>query len=210
VSLADERWRVSIDLSGCQGAGRRPGSSVVAGDLRSHFGDQVRVSSGKTHVYLYSAAADVARQAAEVAGDILARYQLTADLRLEYWDLPGERWKEAAAGLPDDADCGPNADREALNEQQRQRSARTGLAGWQVRVQMPTHAEVKALSQRLASEGWPVLLRRKYLVAGADCEEDAEALAVEIQGYSSAAAAISVQRTVFAWDPSPTALLFGP
>jgi hypothetical protein len=158
---------------------------------------------------LYSATADEARQVVQVAGDILARHQVVADLRLEYWDLVGEQWREPAAGLPDDSGCQPSA-REASNDQQRQLSARTGVAGWQVRVELPTHAEVKALSQRLISEGWPVIQRRKYLVAGADCEDDAKGLAAEIQSYSSAAAVISVKRTVIAWDPSPTSLQFGP
>jgi hypothetical protein len=210
VPVSDEFWRVNIDLSGIPREGRRRSSSTLADDLRHQLADDIRVSSGKTRLYLYGTTADAARRAAHVVEGILAQHRATAEVRLEYWDLPGQTWNETASGSPDDAAAGPHAALEAVNDQERRRSARTGIAAWQVRVELPTHAEVKALAQRLTSEGWPVIQRRKYLVAGADCEQDAEGLALEIQGYSSAAAAIRVRQTVFAWDPSPGGLQFGP
>jgi hypothetical protein len=61
---------------------------------------------------------------------------------------------------------------------------------------------VIALADRLAPGGWPVVRRRKYLVAGADCEDDADRLAQEIQGYVGAGAVIRVEQSVFNWMPN--------
>jgi hypothetical protein len=46
--------------------------------------------------------------------------------------------------------------------------------------------------------------RRKYLVAGADCEDDADRLAREIHGCVGAGAAIRVEKTLFNWMPGST------
>jgi hypothetical protein len=65
----------------------------------------------------------------------------------------------------------------------------------QVRVELASHQDVVTLAERLASEGWPVVRRRRYLVAGANCGEDANGLAQAIRGYGYADEAIRVQRT---------------
>jgi hypothetical protein len=74
------------------------------------------------------------------------------------------------------------------------------VAAWQVRVDLSSHHEVNALADRLTSGGWPVVRRRRYLVAGADCEDDADRLAQEIQGYAGSGAAVRVRKTVL-WMP---------
>jgi hypothetical protein len=177
----------------------------VAKDLRMHLGDNIRVSAGKLRVFLYADTAAAATQARVVAREVLAQHQVSADCRVEYWDLSGEAWRDAAADLPGDTAADPQAAREYhadQQRQQRQRSVADRLAGWQVRVDLPTHDDIRALADRLTSEGWPVVRRRKFLVAGADCEDDANGLAQEIQGYISPAATISVQPRPSGVDPS--------
>jgi hypothetical protein len=90
---------------------------------------------------------------------------------------------------------------------ERRKSTATGRAVWQVRVEPPSHQELKALAQRLEAEGLSVARRWRYLIAGAGCEDDAHALADQIQGYSSADTRIRVQPGVYdippvqAWVP---------
>jgi len=210
VSYADNSWRVSITFHGRPNAKRRAlDSETVAADVRSRLGDHVRVSSGKTQVYLYSDTPDAARQAELVARDVLAQHQASADCLLEYWDLLGEAWRDAGTGRPDGPGAGPQAAREYRRNRQRRRSFVVRQAGWHVRVELPTHDDLKGLAERLTSEGWEVIRQRRSLIAGAHSEEAANALAKEIRGYSSAAATISVRRSRFWWDFSPW-LIQGP
>jgi hypothetical protein len=116
----------------------------VAADLRSRLGDHVRVSSGKTQLYPYADDPDAARQAELVAQDVLAQHQVSADCRLEYWDLLGEAWRDAATGRLG-LGTGPQAAREYRRDRRRQKSFITRQAGWYVRVKMPTHDDMKAL-----------------------------------------------------------------
>jgi len=49
-----------------------------------------------------------------------------------------------------------------------------------VRVKLPSHREVVALAAHLAAQGWRVRPHRRYLIVGADCEDDAKSLAREL------------------------------
>ncbi len=208
----EEGWRVSIAVYDQPRARRKP-YRLAVDDLRGQLGDHVRVASGGPSIFLYAATASAAGEAERVARQVLPQHDVAADFRLEHWDPLEEEWQDAAAGPSDAADGLPGsaaepaacedderAVREELQERQRQRSAATGLAAWQVRVDLPSHHDVIALADRLTFGGWPVVRRRKYLVAGADCEDDADRLAREIQAYVGADAAVRVEEAVF-WMP---------
>jgi hypothetical protein len=53
------------------------------------------------------------------------------------------------------------------------------------------------LAEHLEARGCRVVRRRRYVIAGADCQDDANALAQEIGGYTSAGTVIRVQRAVY-------------
>ncbi len=208
----DEAWLVEIAVDDQSGA-RRKSYREAVDDLRGQLGDHVRVTSSGSQIFLYATTASAAREAERVAQQVLVRHNVTAEFQLERWDPVDEEWRDAEAGPPDAAaePAGAAAEpaggedeeravHEELQERERQRSAATGLAAWQVRVDLSSHHDVIALADRLTSGGWPVVRRRKYLVAGADCEDDADRLAREIQGYVAADAAVRVEKTVF-WMP---------
>jgi hypothetical protein len=84
--------------------------------------------------------------------------------------------------------------------------------GWIIHTWLTAHIQptrerlipdLMVAPQRLASEGWPVARRRKYLVAGANTEEDAEVLAQEVQGYAGAHARVTIKKAVLGWGPAP-------
>jgi len=166
----------------------------VAEDLRSHLGEHVPVSTGKAQILVYAATPDAAEEADQVARVVLAQRSLSADFRLEHWDPLEEDWLDAPDEPPDDA-AAQRAAHEHQQEQERERSAATGRAAWQVRVELASRQDVTALAERLASEGWPVVRRRKYLVTGANCEDDANGLARQIQDYGHPGTTIRVQRS---------------
>ena len=210
----DEGWRVKVSVHDQPGT-RRKSLSRSADDLRSQLGGHIRVNFSKTSIFLYAATATAAREAERVAQQVLAQGNVTANFQLEDWDPLEEEWRDTATEPPDaatepagtaepaDDEDEERAVHELLQEQERQRSVATGLAAWQVRVDLSSHRRVVDLAERLTSEGWPVVRRRKFLVAGANCRDDADGLALEIQGYVGADAAIQVQKSIFNWGPSP-------
>jgi hypothetical protein len=212
----DEGWRVRVSAYDQAGT-RRKSLSRSVDDLRSQAGDHIRVNSSKTSIFLYAATAAAARGAERVAQQVLAQANVAASFHLEHWDPVDEEWQDAAAE-PSDEETEPigpaepaddedeeRAVHERFQEQERQRSVATGLAAWQVRVDLSSHRRVVDLAERLTSEGWPVVRRRRFLVAGANCQDDADDLAQEIQGYVGADAAIRVEKAIFNWGPSPDA-----
>jgi hypothetical protein len=191
--VADD-WRIRITFPGQPRMRGKASLRTVVSDLHSHLGEEVPVSSGKAHILVYAATTGAAKEADEVARVVLAQLSLSAEIRLEHWDPLEEAWLDAPAEPPD-GDAAQRAAHENHQEQERERSAATGLAAWQVRVELASRQDVTALAERLASEGWPVVRRRKYLVAGANCEDDANGLAQRIQGYGHPGATIRVERS---------------
>ena len=212
----DEGWRVKVSVYDQPGT-RRKSLSRSVDDLRSQLGDHIRVNSRKTSIFLYAVTATAARGAERAAQQVLAQGNVAADFQLERWDPIEEEWRDTAAepsdAITEPADGAEPADdedeeravHEELQERERQRSVASGLAAWQVRVDLSSHRHVVDLAERLTSEGWPVVRRQRFLVAGANCQEDADGLALEIQGYVGADADIRVEKTIFNWGPTPDA-----
>jgi hypothetical protein len=78
-----------------------------------------------------------------------------------------------------------------------------------VRVEVPSHRDVIALAGHLAAQGWGGRRRRRYLLVGANCEDDAKGLVRELSGDGRADgdAAFRVGRVSYSFmlvDPSFT------
>jgi hypothetical protein len=72
------------------------------------------------------------------------------------------------------------AEHQRLVDTETQDSLATGQAGWEVRVELPSHRQAVRLAERLEAEGRPVIRRWKYLLVGVNNEDDASALAEAI------------------------------
>jgi hypothetical protein len=193
----DESWRISIKFHDQLHTMRKSSAKKVIRDLRSHLGG-IRVVRGKTDVLLYADTAEGAEEAQRVAQEVLARHNSAAVVQLEHWDVASEAW-QAPSARSSSASSEQRAAHERRQRQEREQSMATGQAAWQVRVDLPSHRDVSSLSEHLKSEGWPVVQRRKHLIAGANCEDEAAALAHEIERYCGADAVIRLERSVFGW-----------
>jgi N-acetylglutamate synthase/N-acetylornithine aminotransferase len=78
-----------------------------------------------------------------------------------------------------------------------QESLAAGQAGWEVRVELRSHRQAVELAARLQAEGRPVIRRWKYLVLGANNEDDATALAEAIRQESPAKASVHAEAVPF-------------
>jgi hypothetical protein len=97
--MADE-WRVSL--------GTVKGSRY-RDLLRARLGDDVAVSAGKMHLFLYAGSAKAADEAGQVARAVLEEHGQIAEVRLERWDPSGGEWRDP--GEPAEHEDRPEPDR---------------------------------------------------------------------------------------------------
>jgi hypothetical protein len=175
----DDGWRVCI-VFGVLPRSLHSFRQALISALGSRLGDQVQVSSSRwgTRIFVYAPSAGSADEAAQVAREVLARHEVSAAVRTEFWSPRDQEWRDAAAE--------PSAERQALHEarqeRERQASVTSGRPAREVRVELPSHDDVVRLAGYLAAQGWRVRPHRRHLIVGADCEDDAKNLARELSG----------------------------
>jgi len=201
-------WRVCIAF-GDLPRQLKPCREALIPALGSRLGDQVAVSSSKTQIFLYAPSVVSADEAAQVACEVLARHDVSAPVRTERWSSREQQWRDADEMSTDVADE-LQAVHEYRQEQERERSVTARFPAWQVRVEVPSHRDVVALAGHLVAQGWRVRPRRRHLIVGADCEDDAKGLARELSGDGRADTdtAFRVRRVSYSYmlldsDPFP-------
>jgi len=211
----DDGWRVCITFGVLPRSLHSLRQALISA-LGSRLGDQVAVSSRRwgTRIFLYAPSAGSADEAAQVAREVLARHDVSAPVRTERWSRREQEWRDAA----DEPSADPVAERQALHEarqeRERQASVTSGRPAREVWVELPSHDDVVALAGYLAAQGWRVRRRRRHLLVGADCEDDAKGLVRELSGDGGADAetAFRVGRVSYSYmlfDASSTQVFGG-
>jgi len=180
--VADDDWRVTVTLHDEAHVGRALQSlreHEVEDDVRRRLGHHVAVSADGPRVLLYAGTEDAAREADQVVRQVMAQRGLGADFALDRWHPAEEEWQDADVPMPQ-TDEQRQAEHQRLEADETRESLATGHARWEVRVELPSHHDAVALAERLQAEGRPVIRRWKYLVVGANNEDDASALAEAI------------------------------
>jgi len=91
LSSMAEEWRVSLVIGA--------GGSTVKGSryrdlLRARLGDDVAVSAGRMHLFLYAGSAKAADEAGQVTRAVLEEHGQFAEVRVERWDPSGGEWRD--------------------------------------------------------------------------------------------------------------------
>src|SRR5262249_58957319 len=87
------------------------------------------------------------------------------ELVIEHWLHDEDRWDDEARR--------PDIDEEVLAE---------GYAPWEVRIERESVDEARALADELEKEGYGIVRRAHYVIAGTATKEEAEALATRLHG----------------------------
>ena len=174
----DDGWRVCIAFRVLPRSLHSLRQALISA-LGSRLGDQVAVSSSRwgTQIFLYAPSAGSADEAAQVAREVLARHDVGAPVRTEFWSPRDQEWRDAADQPSADPVAEQQALHEARQERERQASVTFGRPAREVWVEVPSHDDVVALAEHLAAQGWQVRPHRRHLIVGADCEDDAKSLA---------------------------------
>ena len=197
--VVEDDWRVTVRFraeADAQQAVRSFREHEVEDDVRSRLGHRVAMSVDGPTVFLYAGTEDAAREADRVVREVLAQQQLSAELTLDRWHPLEEEWEDASVPMPDTAEQRATEHRR-LVDAETQESLATGQAGWEVRVELRSHRQAVELARRLQAEGRPVVRRWKYLVLGANNEDDASALAEAIRQESPATTSVHTEAAPF-------------
>jgi hypothetical protein len=168
--MAQDDWRLRIEL-GPEGAHGLLGvlglvdtdADDLAGSLRD---ERLAVTRDEDTVFVYAASQAQLDGAMPAIEAELAKLGHQPELvRQERWLDDEDRW-----------------DDEPPAETVEEETAEHGYAPWEVRIPCRSHAEAKELALRLEADGYGVVRRWSYVIAGTATREEAEALARSLHG----------------------------
>jgi hypothetical protein len=170
--MAQDDWRLRIELEEERHAtdflarlGLDLGSEAreLAKELENH---RLAVSNDEDTVFVYAATGDAAHKAKEIVETELRELDLHAEeVVIEHWLQEEDRWDDEAPG--------PDIEEELLQE---------GYAPWEVRIERDSVEDAHELADQLEREGYGVVRRAHFVIAGTATKEDAEALATRVHG----------------------------
>jgi hypothetical protein len=165
--VARDDWRLRIDL-GEQAAGgfaARLGLVDTEADelARELTAARLAVTHDEGVVFVYASSSLDLEQARAVIDRELEGHDAT--VVTEHWLADEERW--------DDEPATEDPDGEVLAE---------GFAPWEVRIPCADHAAAEVLADQLEGEGYGVVRRWTYVIAGCESRQQAQELARRLGG----------------------------
>ena len=198
-------WRLTVEL-GDERASRELvdwlGEVRLEANERETLGERVIVSREGPRVFLYADTEERARRV-EAIVRVKLGHPGAGHVELCRWHPAEQRWEDASVPLPR-TDEEWEAERARLQAREEEESRASGGAEWEVRVELPSHAETVALAERLETEGIPVVRRYTFLLVGAVNEDDARALAARLADEAPEGARVEVEPGgQMVWEVAP-------
>jgi hypothetical protein len=170
---------------------------------RARLGDRVVVSRDGPRVFLYADAEARAREANHVVRSALDERGVAAEIRLHRWHPEEQLWEDPEVPLPRTEEE-RRAEHERLQQREAAESLTSGAAQWEVRVELPRHADTVAFADRLEAEGLPVVRRWTYVLVGAVNADEARALAEQLAAEAPEGARVAVEPGgQMVWEVAP-------
>ena len=188
-------WRVTIsqaDPDHAERAQRSFSEREVEEDVHLRLGRNIAVGAGDEQIFLYAGTENAAREAEQVARDVLAEDGVKAEFSLDHWHPIEEQWESPDVAMPR-TEAEREAEHQRLEDSETADSLATGTAQWQARVSLSSHREAVALAHTLEGEGRTVVRRWKFLVVGANNEDEARELADHIRSEAPADATVRAE-----------------
>ena len=181
--MADD-WRVSVTVPD-EDVARRILAALLERDvhdeLRGALGERIAVSSDGPAVFLYADTRSSAEAARGALATVLEEENASGAARLDRWHPIEERWEDANVPLPS-TEAERQTERSRLDADDEATSLATGVAQWEVRVELDSPRAAEALADELERDGRSAIRRAEFLLVGANDREDAEELARGLAG----------------------------
>jgi len=168
--VARDDWRLRVELAeaGAGGLLERLGlwdsdAHDLAGELKDH---RLAVTEDDGTVFVYASSSLELEQAKQVIQSELAELGAQPEqIVTEHWLDDEDRWD-------DDAPT-PDLDAQVLAE---------GYAPWEVRIPCATHHAARELADQLEAEGYGIVRRWRFVIAGCASQNQANELATRMHG----------------------------
>ena len=200
--MADsDDWRVTISVSDQAQTGQAQRSfslRQMEEDIRRQVGRSIAVGADDRQIFLYAGTETAARDAERIARDVLARHGIAAESALHRWHPIEEQWENPDVAMPQ-TEAERQAEHQRLEDTETAESVATGIAQWQVRVELGSHRQAVALARTLENEGRAVVRRWKFLLVGAGNEDQARELAGQIRREEPPGAAVIAEQAGVGW-----------
>jgi hypothetical protein len=179
-----EDWRVTVTVTG-EAEARRVLAALhdrdVHDELRDELGGRIAVSSDGPTVFLYANTRRAADAASAALADVLEEEHAPGEPRVDRWHPIEERWEDASMPLPS-TDAERRAEQERQDADDEARSLATGVAQWEVRIELDSPRTSEVLADELERDGRSVVRRAEFLLVGANDRDDAAELARSLEG----------------------------
>jgi hypothetical protein len=194
-------WRVTISVSGqAQDAQAQPSFSLdeVEEDIRRQVGRGIAVGAGDTQIFLYADTEAAARNSERIASDVLTQHGIATESALHRWHPIEEQWETPDVAMPQ-TEAERQTEHQRLEDTETAESEAAGLALWQVRVELGSHHQAVTLARTLEAEGRAVTRRWKFLVVGANNQDQAVEVAEQIRREAPPGATVIAEETGVGW-----------
>jgi hypothetical protein len=188
-------WRVTISLTGQEHVERAQQSlseQEVEQDVRQRLGRNIVVGAGDSQIFLYAGTELAATEAERNARELLGQLGIEAEFALHRWHPVEEEWQAPDVAMPQ-TEAERQAEHQRLEDTETADSVAAGSAMWQARVELDSHRDAVALAHKLQGEGYPVVRRWKFLIVGANNDDDAKALAEHIRQEAPSGAQVCAE-----------------
>jgi len=188
-------WRVTISLSGqanVEQARQSFSEQAVEEDVRSRLGHNIVVGAGDSQIFLYAGTELAASEAERTAREVLGQLGIEAEFAVHRWHPIEEEWQSPDVAMPQ-TEAERQAEHQVLEDAETADSVAAGSALWQARAELPSHREAVELAHKLQGEGYTVVRRWKFLIVGANNDDDVQALAEHIRQEAPADAQVTAE-----------------
>jgi hypothetical protein len=199
-------WRVTISLVGqaqVEQVQRALSEHEVEEDVRRQLDRTIAVGAGDSQIFLYAGTEIAAMEAERVARAVLAQHGIQAEFALSRWHPIEEQWESPDVAMPQ-TEAERQAEHQRLEDSETAESLAAGFGRWQARVEFPSHREAVAMARKLEGEGRAVVRRWKFLIVGADNEDDVRKLAGQIMREAPPDAVVRIEEPGVGWPFMPS------
>jgi hypothetical protein len=193
-----EDWRLRVRFeheSEARALAKRLQAPDLEHDLETSFHDRVVVSRDGPVVFCYANSRAQAEAARRAIANLEDGSGWSIEIVLECWHPLAERWEPPDAELPN-TPAEVSQEHAELIDSEREESRDQGFPMFEVRVKCESRREAEELAQRLAADGIPTAHRWHFVVAGADDEDSANALAARIRDQAVPGTTVTVEGSV--------------
>jgi hypothetical protein len=178
----NDDWRLKItfeDHGLAHGLGEELRGDEIEHELERAYGDRVAVSVDGDEAFFYCGDRAQAERAQALVTRVAREHGWTIETELRRWHPTAEVWEDPDIPLPadDEAAAAEEAHRMAI---ERRESAEQGFPEYEVVVTLGSRGDAGDLAQKLRDEGLRVVHRWHHVLAGADDEQTARALAARL------------------------------